>query len=139
MWSVFEGDDKFLITTNSTVKRNGALVMGRGIALQAKTRFPGLDLALGQAILRVCPNQGRYGLIVGRKLGIFQVKYHYAAPADLELIRYSTGMLTAYAAEHPDIRIHLNYPGIGWGHLSQEQVAPIILALPDNVFVWSFR
>ena len=32
MWTAFDETALFLLTTNSTVKRNGALVMGRGIA-----------------------------------------------------------------------------------------------------------
>ena len=136
MWDMWEQECKFLITTNSTIKANGALVMGRGIALEAKTRFPGLDLTLGQAILGVCPSLGRYGLIVGRKLGIFQVKYHYRDAADLRLIAYSTQMLHEYSLQHPNMLINLNYPGVGWGHLTEEQVSPVIQTLPDNVIVW---
>lgn len=47
MWSAYDDADLFLITTNSTLKKNGALLMGRGIARQARDLFPGLDLALG--------------------------------------------------------------------------------------------
>ncbi|MCZ7671791.1 MAG: hypothetical protein M5U34_34010 [Chloroflexi bacterium] len=50
--------DLFLITTNSTLTRPNKLVMGRGIALQAKERFPGLDTALGRQIGTAC---GSYG------------------------------------------------------------------------------
>jgi hypothetical protein len=35
MWSAYDNIDLFLITTNVTIKRNGALVMSRGIARQA--------------------------------------------------------------------------------------------------------
>jgi hypothetical protein len=54
MWSVYQEADLFLITTNATLKRNGALVIGRGIARQARDRFPGLDIALGRHIYGVC-------------------------------------------------------------------------------------
>ncbi len=47
MWTAYEPADLFLITTNSTIRRDGALVMGRGIARQAKERFPDLDVTLG--------------------------------------------------------------------------------------------
>ena len=47
MWTAYTAADIFLITTNATITTRGALVMGRGIARQAKERFPGLDTALG--------------------------------------------------------------------------------------------
>ncbi|HRQ42375.1 MAG TPA: hypothetical protein PLD25_31040 [Chloroflexota bacterium] len=47
VWTAYVAADLFLITTNATITVQGALVMGRGIARQAKERFPGLDIALG--------------------------------------------------------------------------------------------
>lgn len=54
MWTAYEPADLFLITTNSTIRPDGALVMGRGIARQARDRFPGLAEVLGQHILNIC-------------------------------------------------------------------------------------
>ena len=42
--------DLTLITTNATLNARDALVIGPGIARQARDRWPGLDLALGQSI-----------------------------------------------------------------------------------------
>ena len=39
-----------VITTNGFTKWNGAAVMGRGIAYQAKVRFPGLEFTLGRLL-----------------------------------------------------------------------------------------
>lgn len=65
MWTAYTAVDLFLITTNSTLKQGDrALVMGRGIARQAKERFPGLDTALGRQIQALCGNQGAHGLLV---------------------------------------------------------------------------
>jgi hypothetical protein len=145
MWSAFSEVDLFLITTNATIKRNGALVMGRGIARQARDRFPGLDTAMGRQILSVCgnhstllrPGQGEYGLLVSprwpqAKVGAFQVKRHYGQPANLELIRHSTAVLQTWCAEHPNAQIAVNFPGIGNGRLPREDVLPIIMQLPDQ-------
>ena len=138
MWSIWEETDLFLITTNATLKANGALVMGRGIAREARDRFPGLDLALGKAI----GESGRvYGLLVSprwpaKKLGAFQVKRHYREPADLELIRFSTEQLLAWLEEHPGVRVDLNFPGIGNGGLPIQAVRPIVDMLPPNVHIW---
>ncbi|MFW6184985.1 MAG: hypothetical protein ACOC8X_14395, partial [Chloroflexota bacterium] len=131
----------FLITTNSTLKKSGALVMGRGIARQARDRFPGLDLALGREIARRCGSQGEYGLLVSprwpaAKLGAFQVKTHYARPASPALIRQSASTLLAWCAKHPATRVHLNFPGIGNGRLRRADVLPIVARLPDQVAIW---
>lgn len=143
MWTAYTTADLFLVSTNSTIRQDGALVMGRGIARQAKERFPGLDAALGRQVQALCGNQGIYGLLVSprwpaAKLGAFQVKRHYSQPARLELIRRSTAALCTWCADHPDTSVHLNYPGIGNGRLHREAVLPIIAQLPDQVTIWEY-
>ena len=143
MWTAYAAADLFLITTNATITIRGALVMGRGIARQAKERFPGLDVALGRQIQALCGNQGIYGLLVSlrwpaAKLGAFQVKRHYSHPASLELIRHSTVALCAWCADHPDAQVALNFPGIGNGRLRREAVLPIVSQLPEQVIIWEY-
>ena len=143
MWDAYGDADLFLITTNSTLKQNGALVMGRGIARQARDRFPGLDLALGREIAGVCGPLGHYYLLVSprwpaARLGAFQVKTHYARPASLALIRQSALALLAWCEEHPDAVVHLNYPGIDNGGLVRAQVLPLLKVLPNNVHIWEY-
>lgn len=143
MWTAYTAADLFLVSTNSTIRQDGALVMGRGIARQAKERFPGLDAALGRQVQALCGNQGIYGLLVSprwpaAKLGAFQVKQHYSQPASLELIRRSTAALCAWCAEHPDAQVALNFPGIGNGRLRRADVLPIIAQLPDWVAIWEY-
>ena len=149
MWSVYQEADLFLITTNATLKQNGALVMGRGIARQARDRFPGLDLALGGHIQSVCDGSANalksglsaYGLLVSprwpvAKLGAFQVKTHYRQTADLDLIAHSAESLAVWCEAHPQAAVHLNYPGIGNGRLNQVDVWPLIAQLPKQVTIW---
>ncbi len=151
MWSVYDNTDLFVITTNATIKRNGALVMGRGIARQARDRFLGLDAALGKHILSVCGNpstrlrtgQGQYGLLVSPRwpkagLGAFQVKGHYSQPASLALIRHSVDALCAWCVAHPNALVALNFPGIGNGRLCREDVLPILMQLPEQVVIWEY-
>jgi hypothetical protein len=144
IWSVYFGGiwsvsniDLLLITANSTITKDGRLVMGRGLAAQAKKLFPGIDRKAAEAV------RGRrtYGFIKLRipKLGLFQVKYDFWEKADLDLIRLSTAMLKEYAESDRHKAIHLPYPGIGNGRLSKEEVYPIIKVLPDNVYIWQFR
>jgi len=139
MWDVYDESDLFLITTNSFIKRNGALVMGAGIARQARDRFPGLDLALGRKIKHL----GKYGLIVSekwpdKKLGAFQVKYHFKDRAELNLISHSTEMLMEFIETRRlySSKIHLNFPGIGNGKLDKDAVLRVVEVLPDCVTLW---
>jgi len=143
MWTAYESADLFLITTSSTIRRDGALVMGRGIARRARDRFPELAGALGRQILSCSCNQGTYGLLVSphwpaAKLGAFQVKRHYRQPAGLELIRHSTVALCAWCTDHPHALVHLNFPGVGNGRLQREDVLPIVAQLPARVTVWEY-
>lgn len=142
-WDAYDDADLFLITTNSTLKQNGALVMGRGIARQARDRFRGLDLALGREIAAVCGHLGHYHLLVSprwpaAKLGAFQVKTHYARPASPALIRQSALALLAWCEDHPGATVCLNFPGIGNGGLARAQVLPLLKALPNNVHIWEY-
>lgn len=130
--------DVLLVTTNAMVRKDGALVMGRGAALEATKLWPNLPYHLGRVII-VRPE---YGLVVpgpivsGPRIGAFQVKHHWREEASPELILYSTLKLKAVATTFPDARFAVNFPGIGNGRLGREVVLPIIEKLPDNVDVW---
>ena len=64
MWDAYPATDLFVITTNSfiTAERFGhdeRLVMGRGIALEARNRFPGIDNRLAKLIRSTSGHLGR--------------------------------------------------------------------------------
>ena len=140
MWTVLGKVQWFCITTNAIVKNNGALVMGAGIARQMRDRYPGIDLACGEAVRDSTNSEGVYGFIRPRLgLGLFQVKRHFKGSADLELIQRSTKQLHDYAAKCPGLTFALNFPGIGNGKLDYAQVKPIVDQLPDNVQIWTFN
>ena len=123
----------YMFTGNSFVKRNGALVMGRGAARQVRDSYPGVDREFGRHIIHL----GDYGIIVlsERNLGVFQVKRNFSAKAELGLIQNSIATLTTYA-ETFQRAIYMNYPGIGNGGLMQTDVAPLLQNLPNNVFLY---
>lgn len=131
--------DICLVTTNSYIRKDGALVMGRGAAKQAASMYPNLPFALGQHI----DHLGEYnvGIITdkqtGRHMGAFQVKYNFIDEADLKLIERSARCLHHLAVEDGRV-FHVNYPGIGNGRVSIDDVEPLIKDLPDNVCVWRF-
>ena len=140
MWLVFDEADLFLITTNATLTVHGKLVMGAGIAKEARDRFPGLDVALGKAVIA---RGSRYGLLISpdwprAKLGAIQTKLHWKDPAQLSLISEAVGRLTLWCKAHPSAQVHLNFPGIGYGNLPRAQVLKLLEPLPDTVTIWEY-
>ena len=131
--------DLALFTGNSTIRRDGCLVMGRGLARQVRDRLPGIDRAIARAIGR----RATYGVAIaagfriGRAaVGAFQVKQFWGDAADPGLIAHSVKCLNTLLEPMPaDYRVILNYPGIGNGRLTLEQVAPLIAGLDPRVVV----
>lgn len=149
--------DVYLVTTNNYLRNNGSLVMGRGAASQVTRMWTGIDMEFGglieaeavrQAATGECRNAVKleYGVLVapspyalkGRDvwLGIFQVKYRWWDSADLGLIERSVGVLGKWVEANPGMRVALNFPGIGNGHLKRADVMPMVERLPDAVTVW---
>jgi hypothetical protein len=126
------------VTGNSYLTKDLRLVMGRGAALELKTRSPGIDKIFGNIIDKTCGHLRVYGLIKHDSCGVFQVKYNFRDKADLELIKFSA-ILLADEARKTDQIIHLNYPGIGNGKLSKDIVRPLLDILPDNVHIWELK
>jgi len=143
MWSVYGKTDLFCITTNSYIRKDGCLVMGRGIAKQAVERIPDIAQQFGRMIMKDCGHMGTYGLITWKRrpeqsMAAFQVKRHFKEEADVKLITISTTMLSELATTYSDARFDLNFPGIGFGRLPRDEVLPIIERLPDNVHIWEY-
>lgn len=138
IWSQL-GKGLVCVTTNSVVKSNGELVMGAGIAREAKERLPWLPIAAGYQVRKSCGSGGRYGLIVIGPVGLFQSKTHWKLPSDLKTIELATDELQKWATAHRHVPIHVNFPGINHGKLTRDEVYPIIERLPDQVTVWSYR
>lgn len=128
------------VTTNGAVKRNGELVMGKGVALQAKTCFPRLPIQFGEM---VAANGNRVyqvqEYIHGNVIYIFSfpTKYHWRDKSDLNLIAKSAEELSGLA-DLVGIRygnIYLSRPGCGNGGLPWNQVKPVIKRYLNDRFV----
>lgn len=130
--------DIHIVTTNGTI-RNHSLVMGQGAAKEAKENFPGIQLLCGRTIMNTVhlfDNVWFYGcLLVTGFFGIFQVKYKWRDKANLNLIVKSVLDLDRLARSLSTSSIRMNYPGIGAGGLSKEEVEPLIKRLPDNITI----
>jgi hypothetical protein len=139
MWDVFDNTDIFMITTNPIMRQDGAIVMGRGIALEAKSRFPELPYQFGIAY-KESQNRnvgmiGRFGLM-DTPIWWFMVKEHWREPAQLSIIKESVKILKQIKVSK---RVDLNFPGIGNGRLAQEAVLPLLEELENNVHVWEYK
>ena len=134
MWTM--PSDYRCITTNFSINRDGACVMGRGVALQAKQRYPWLARYLGDRILEGWTKV----ILLPENLIAFPVKYKWSMKADLDLIRESTRTLQiiAKATQWVGTQILLPRPGCGNGGLLWKDVKPIVRVLPDNVKVINY-
>jgi hypothetical protein len=132
-----------VVTTNATIKSNGALVMGRGAALEAKQRAPEIPMQCGRAIQRymlrnhLARTQNMYGFLPVRPwnkpgkvgFGIFQVKKEFNQKAELPLINYSCQTLAQWVRQTEfACPVRMNFPGIGNGGLPRDIVEPILWA-----------
>jgi len=125
--------DARCITVNGTLNRQGELVMGKGVALEAKKRFPLLPKRLANW-LEMCGNTPCYM----EDLGIisFPTKHHYAVPSDLLLITRSAEDIVAIVDELPKLKtIVMTRPGCGNGKLEWPVVERALAPLLDDRFV----
>lgn len=129
--------DVYLFTGNPIIKKDGAIVMGRGAAKQVRDTYPGIDQSFGMIIQRKPQtNLAWISLPNDMHLGWFKVKNHWAEQANELLIKDSTEILDRIANKHRDKTFHMNFPGIGNGKLGIDRVMPIIELLPDNVWIY---
>ena len=141
-----ETADAICLTTNGTVKRNDAAVMGRGNALQARRHWYGIDRLLGRLLkkgnkVRVLTRETDAGLKYLRlprtkgepllcpvpwHIVAFPVKHQWQEEADLDLIRTSAKELRRVIKDRKWKRVLLPRPGCGNGQLRWEKVKPAL-------------
>jgi hypothetical protein len=123
--------------------------MGRGAALQATQRIPGIAVEAAEVVdyrLGLLNRTEKpYGFILVRQprpeeekygFGIFQVKYTWDQPAKIPLISLSMNILRMYALDKKHVTIRMNYPGIGFGRLPKGQVSLLLQDLPENLHIF---
>lgn len=137
--------DAICITTNGTLKKNGSVVAGAGVALTAKNMWPEFPVYLGQLVkhkgnvVHSVMNEDRYWI------WSFPVKHNYWEKADIKLIEQSCKQLVDLADEFEHFRllqpitgrnisVALPRPGCGNGRLKWEDVKPICEKYLDDRF-----
>ena len=131
--NIWESQSDFkCVTTNSVLKKDGSLVMGKGIALEASLKYKNLPKELGFLVQKYGNNPFiffNYGIIS------FPTKHHWKDNSDINLIERSAKIISAFAKIYDIKTISLTRPGCGNGHLKWFDVAPILEKYFDNRFI----
>ena len=123
------------VTTNGIIRQNGRAVMGAGIAKAFRDRFPGIDKNLATHILRCGNVPGDLGVYEGCLVISFPTKYHWTEDSDLELIGQSAELLVELVNNLELSTVYLPRPGCANGHLSWDDVKPVIEQYLDDRFI----
>jgi hypothetical protein len=113
-----------VIPTNGVVKHNGECVMGRGLAYQAKIKYPDLPKELGGYI----KDHGNIVFVFCEyNLLTFPVKHMYNQKADISLINESAKQLREILLDKFWLSpVYIPHVGCGNGGLLWSDVKPII-------------
>ena len=133
IWDFVDQQHWIVVTTNGTIKSNRELVMGKGIALEAKNRYSGLALELG---IRTAQGGNHCYLIWGQNIITFPTKHNWFENSDLQLIERSAKEFINITS-HIDAELkrclkpsvtgyYLPRPGCGNGGLSWDVVKPVL-------------
>lgn len=130
LWEYHDRGQWVCITTNGVVRRGGNAVMGRGVALQARNRFPKLSSLLGKRLMR---NGNHVEPFSSLRLFTFPVKHHWKSLADLNLIVRSCQELVKHLDSHRWTNsVVLPRPGCGNGGLDWQNVRDAIHEILDD-------
>ncbi|MCK5615962.1 ADP-ribose-binding protein [Candidatus Pacearchaeota archaeon] len=121
------------VTTNGMIKKNQEAVMGAGIALTAKNKYPNLPLSLAIK-LRIGGNHVFHIPQDGVNIITFPTKNHWRDDSSITLIVQSCKELVALADDKGWENILLPRPGCSNGKLEWEKVKLIIEPLLDDRF-----
>lgn len=119
------------VTTNGVLNSRGELVMGAGVALQCKQRFPGLPGYLGPIVGR----EGNFPVLCKQERIItFPTKHDWRDNSSLNLIVCSAHRLVQLVNEHNIASVAMTRPGCGNGRLKWATVKEEIASILDDRF-----
>ena len=124
------------ITTNGVIRKDSTLVMGAGIALQAKQRFPEVPGILAD-LVSTHGNHAFY--LTVQNLFSFPTKHDWKDKSSINLITQSCHELVNITNQMSFTRVYLQKPGCANGQLSWDQVNPLISEILDDRFVVVIR
>lgn len=130
VWSPYA--DAYVVTTCGDIVRH-ELVMGAGIARQAKELYPQLPLILARLVARF----GNKPFIVpmsDHTIMTMPTKHSWRQPSDLKLVRESADYMQQLATMYDMLHVAMPRAGCGLGGLSWEDVQPELDARLGNRF-----
>lgn len=159
LWEAFnEQADAVLIPTNCQINARNQLVMGRGVAVEAKERFPELPKYFGKAVQaqrELCLSKGfEFGVYHSQIWLVpvkilqhakyqyavhFPTKIHWTEDSNLELIGRSAKQVKTVADHLGWTKIVLPAVGSGLGRLPWDQVQSVLEQYFDNRFIVCFK
>lgn len=131
-----------VIPTNGIVKSNGKLVMGAGVALEARNKFKDIDKYFGKQV-QLFGNIVHYNeyhlhsniIEIATIVFSFPTKHHYNNNSDLNLIENSTKQLISKVNILKLKEIYLPKVGCGKGNLDWSQVKSLLDKYLDDRFI----
>ena len=127
--------DAICITTNGIIKKNGEAVMGAGIALQAKIKYPQLPKLLAEKIAQEGNRVYSFKLDDDRSIVTFPTKNHWRDDSDIELIKQSLLQLVWMTTQNEWEKVCLPRPGCSNGKLKWTDVKRYVSKLDDRFIV----
>ncbi len=133
LWDYHDKGYYVIITTNGFVKKNGECVMGRGVAQQAKQRFPELPKKLGETINKW---GNRPYCFSKYKIITFPTKHVWWENSDIELIVKSARelVINIVSRRYTD-KIYMVRPGCSNGGLEWTVVKPRIKDIFNDQYI----
>ena len=132
IWDYYDQGHWIVITTNGTIKKNGACVMGKGIALQAAERFPYLSLWLGSEVSQY-GNTPKCSHL--KRLLTFPTKHNWWEKSDITLIEESCKQLVEGMKMLDLPVVYMVRPGCNNGQLDWKDVKPILEKYLDDRYI----
>lgn len=145
--------DCICVTTNGTIKTNGELVMGAGVAKQFYDKYNTthrIARKLAKLLYGNEPNLRRMHVVPqhrnlcyraipaeennGTHVVSFPTKNHFMDKGDLELIKRSARRMVDFANEYDLNSIIIPSPGTGCGQLNEEDVYAELNKILDKRF-----
>jgi len=126
--------DAICVTTNGLTNTKGELIMGKGLALQFKERFPYLPYYFGRNVLEHGNQVFYIKHFSDPTIFSFPTKHHWRNPSDINLIKQSAIQLANHVTLLKLKKVLLTRPGTGLGGLLWEQVKPVIESILDDRF-----
>lgn len=133
IWDYHKLGRWIIITTNGDTRKDGACVMGRGVAKDAKDKFPKLPFELGAKLV----GGNNVYVFDTYKIITLPVKHHWRDSADLQLIERSLKQLVKWAdTPRKHGRFYLTRLGCGNGKRDWlTEVKPLCEKYLDDRFV----